>query len=84
MQVISLSVDENPGVIAPFLKENRYTFPVIFARSTLIDELDGLGGIPRTWIVDSNGSLRLERLGYNPADWPQEMLQKMATLSLHP
>ncbi len=84
VQVISISVDENPGVIAPFLKENHYTFPVIFARSTLIDELDGLGGIPRTWIVDSNGSLRFERLGYNPADWPQETMQKITRLSLHP
>ncbi len=84
VQFISISVDENPGVIAPFLKENHYTFPVLFARFTRIDELDGLGGIPRTWIVDSNGTLRFERLGYNPADWPKETLQKMTTLSLHP
>jgi thiol-disulfide isomerase/thioredoxin len=84
VQVISIGVDENPGVIAPFLKENHYTFPVLFARSTLIDDLDGLGGIPRNWIVDSNGSLRFERLRYKPADWPQEILQKMTALSLHP
>ncbi len=77
-------MDENPGVIAPFLKENRYTFPVLFARFARIEELDGLMGIPRTWIVDSNGILRFERLDYNPADWPQEILQKMTTLSLHP
>jgi hypothetical protein len=76
-------VDENPGVIAPFLKENHYTFPVLFARFARIEELDGLMGIPRTWIVDSNGILRFERLDYNPADWPQEILQKMTTLSLH-
>jgi peroxiredoxin len=83
IQVVSISVDSNPGDLAPFLKDTHYTFPVL-AQPALSDDLLGAGGIPRTWIVDSNGSLRFEQLGYNPADWPQAMLQKITTLSLHP
>jgi len=80
IQVVSISVDGNPGIIGPFLKEGHYTFPVILAQGSFVDELASQSGIPRTWIVDANGTVRLERLGYDPADWPREMLQKMTTL----
>lgn len=80
IQVVTISVDGNPGIIDPFLKEGHYTFPVILAQGPFVDEVAGQIGIPRTWIVDSNGTVRLERLGYDPADWPQEILQKMTTL----
>ena len=80
IQVVSISVDENPGIVGPFLKQHSYTFPVILAQGTFVDELAGRVGVPRTWIVDGTGVVRWEQLGYNPADWPQELLQKMTTL----
>jgi thiol-disulfide isomerase/thioredoxin len=33
IQVITVSVDENPGLVEPFLRENHYTFPAILAKS---------------------------------------------------
>ncbi len=80
IQVLSINVDDNPGKIGPFLKGSHYTFPVILAQSFVNDFAGQTLPIPRTWIVDSNGSLRLERVGYNPADWPQAMLEKLTTL----
>lgn len=79
VQVVSISVDENPGKIVPLLKEQHYTFPVILGQS-FVSDLVGETPIPRTWIVDSNGTARLERIGYSRADWPQEMIQKLTTL----
>lgn len=79
VQVVSISVDENPGKIVPLLKEQHYTFPVILGQS-FVSDLVGETPIPRTWIVDSNGTARLERIGYSGADWPQEMIQKLTTL----
>src|SRR5262249_42922885 len=83
IQVISIGMDENPGVIAPFLREHRYTFPVVLAKS-LVDQLVTELSIPRNWIADTNGTLRLENIGFDSRieNWPQQMLDKL-TQPLH-
>jgi len=84
VQTISISVDENPGVIAPFLKENHYTFPVIFARSlsstssTACSESLGLGSSIRTALSASSGSVTTLQIGR------RRCYKKITTLSLHP
>jgi thiol-disulfide isomerase/thioredoxin len=57
--VITLNTDDNPGLILPFVTENKYTFPVLPASgyvAKLVPELS----IPRNWIVDAEGVLRME------------------------
>lgn len=76
--VLTLNTDDNPGLIEPFLRENKYTFPVLPASSyisKLIPELS----IPRTWIVDSDGVLRMERVGFGAGNdkWADEMIGVM-------
>lgn len=80
IQVVSISVDANPGDVSAFLKETHYTFPVLLPEPSFVDSVDGEAGIPRNWIVDSKGILRLGRVGYDPADWPQQILQKLTSL----
>jgi thiol-disulfide isomerase/thioredoxin len=76
--VITLNTDDNPGLILPFLTENKYTFPVLPASgyvAKLVPELS----IPRNWIVDADGVLKMERIGFgNGADkWVDEMVGVM-------
>jgi len=81
IQVVSISIDTNPGDVAPFLKEAQYTFPVLLPQPSYVEALVGEVAIPRTWIVDPNGVLRSEKVGYDPADWPQGMLQRLMSFT---
>lgn len=74
--VITFNVDDNVGLVAPFLKQNNYTFPVIpagFLVTSLVPSLS----IPRHWIVDAAGVVRLERTGFggDGAKWVEDMVE---------
>jgi len=76
--VITLNTDDNPGLILPFLTENKYTFPVLPASgyvAKLVPELS----IPRNWIVDADGVLKMERIGFGNGEdkWVDEMVGVM-------
>ncbi len=63
VQVISWNVDDNVGILAPFVKAKKVTVPVIPAR-LLMDDLVPMLAIPLNWIVDRNGVVRFESLGF--------------------
>lgn len=70
--IVSLNVDDQLGLIEPFLAEKKYTFPVLLA-ADWGRNLRG-GGIPITWIADGEFRLRRERRGYTDGDdWVGEM-----------
>ena len=78
LAVLTLNTDDNLGLILPFLEENKYTFPVLPAEAyvhNLIPELS----IPRNWIVDANGVLKTERIGFGSGDdkWVDDMIAVM-------
>jgi thiol-disulfide isomerase/thioredoxin len=78
IQVLTLSVDENPGAIAPFMKKAGYTFPVLPAYS--IEEIRGL--VPQTWVVDPHGVWQWGQRGFDEktdAAFEKEMLEKLET-----
>jgi thiol-disulfide isomerase/thioredoxin len=78
IQVITIDVDDNPGLVSPFLTDHHYTFPVLRAKS-LFDEIVPSSSIPRNWISDPAGTLRLESIGFNSEipDWPAAMIAKL-------
>ncbi len=82
IQLITFNVDDNIGLVAPFLKKNSYTFPVIPAES-LMDSLVPMLGIPLNWIVDKDGIVRLELGGFGGddkwADQTIELIEKART-----
>jgi len=78
LTVLTLNTDDNLGLILPFLEENKYTFPVLAADAyvhKLVPELS----IPRNWIVDANGVLKTERVGFGSGDdkWVDDMIAVM-------
>ena len=79
LQVLTFDLDEDLGLVAPYLKEKGYTFPVLPAYSTAVNLLDGFA-IPQNWILDSLGVWRWKQIGYGggaDADFEQEMLARL-------
>jgi len=77
IQIITFNVDDNIGLVAPFLKQNKYTFPVIPAQF-LVNSLVPMLGIPANWIVDTNGVVRLERVGFGRDEkWADQVIETL-------
>jgi thiol-disulfide isomerase/thioredoxin len=58
--VLTFNIDENPGLIGAYMREHNLTFPVVLA-SEYVNTTMAVETIPRNWIVDGQGVLRLER-----------------------
>jgi len=65
VQFLTLNIDENPGLIAPYLQEHQQSLIVLPAFSYVNDILKGSVGIPQNWIVDQQGVVRLRGTGYD-------------------
>jgi thiol-disulfide isomerase/thioredoxin len=78
IQILTFNADENVGLVAPFVKEKGYTFPVLPAFSLVTGQL-GLSGIPQNWIVDPKGGWGWTGGGFDSGDpnWMQEIMEKL-------
>jgi hypothetical protein len=76
IQIISLNVDDNVGVLTPFVSEKKLTFPVISA-SRLVEDLVPTLAIPLNWIVDATGVVRFESVGFggDGEKWVDQLMQ---------
>jgi thiol-disulfide isomerase/thioredoxin len=77
LQILTLNIDEDLGLVEPFMKEKGYTFPVMPAFSYVTTLLDGFA-IPQNWIIDPRGVWRWTQIGYGgEPDWIDVMIQRM-------
>ncbi len=77
VQVLTFNVDEQVGSVEPYIKENKFTFPVLLAGS-YVSELLPVISIPRNWIVDAAGKWRFEQIGFGASEtWESEVLGKL-------
>jgi thiol-disulfide isomerase/thioredoxin len=86
IQVLTFDIDEDLGLVAPYLKERGYTFPVLPAYSTVVSLLDGFA-IPQNWLVDPHGMWRWKQVGFgggSDADFEKEMLARMESTKTNP
>jgi thiol-disulfide isomerase/thioredoxin len=67
VQFISLNMDDNPGLIQPFLKEQKLSMVVIPATTYVTETLKAYG-IPQNWIVDTQGTVRMKNGGYDASE----------------
>jgi thiol-disulfide isomerase/thioredoxin len=81
IQVITLNLDENPGQLEPFLKEHRFTFPIVMARH-YVEDFSGPFSIPQNWLVDRAGTLQQKSVGFDAkiVDWPKQILDRLNQL----
>lgn len=77
LQILTFNIDEDLGLVEPFMKEKGYTFPVLPAFSLVTTLLDGFA-IPQNWIIDPKGVWRWTQIGYGgEPDWIDAMIQRM-------
>jgi thiol-disulfide isomerase/thioredoxin len=77
IQVITLNMDEDISLVDPFLKENKFTMPSLFARS-FVNGFSKPQGIPISWISDVTATIRFESIGFggdSPGLIPQILKQ---------
>ncbi len=66
--MLTISVDKDVSLIAPFVKEYNLTFPVLLdPDSKLAKKYYKTTGVPETFIVDKNGIIVHKAIG--PRDW---------------
>ena len=78
VQVISFNVDEELGLVDPFMKEKGFTFPALAAFKLFRGTLDGYG-IPQNWLVDPKGNWIATQIGFDSADtdWVNSMRKRL-------
>ena len=82
--VLTLNIDDELGLVEPFMQENKYTFPVILGRAYAEDQ--GVNSIPRNWIVSVDGKLMFEGTGFgNDGDeWMKEAMTSIQKVKSKP
>jgi thiol-disulfide isomerase/thioredoxin len=82
--LLTLDVDMDVGLVAPFLAEKRYSFPVLLASAYVKDLWKDSISIPKTWILDRAGAVRYEQMGFNAKardTWADDALRLIDELS---
>lgn len=81
VSVISFNIDDHAGQVAPYMKENKYTFPVLLARELVEQVLDTIA-IPQNWFLNRNGKLEAVQVGYGgEAGWREQILAKLEEIA---
>ena len=71
-------MDDNPGLIEPFMTEKKLSLIVLPAYSYVEDTLK-VFGIPQNWIVDPSGVVKLKGTGYDATQkWETGMEEAIA------
>lgn len=79
-QILTFNVDEDLGLVEPFMKEKGYTFPVLPAYSLVVNLLDGYA-IPQNWVLDPRGAWRWTQLGFGgEPDWVGDMIHRLESV----
>jgi thiol-disulfide isomerase/thioredoxin len=60
--VLTLNTDEEIGKVEPFMKENKFTFPVLLGQAYADNQ--GINSIPRNWIISLDGKVMFEGIGF--------------------
>jgi thiol-disulfide isomerase/thioredoxin len=73
--ILTLNIDEQVGMVQPFMKENKYTFPVLLGQAYA--ESQGVNSIPRNWVVNSDGKIVFEGIGFgnDGEEWMKKAAQ---------
>ena len=60
--VLTLNTDDEVGKVEPFMKENKFTFPVLLGQAYADNQ--GINSIPRNWIISLDGKVLFEGIGF--------------------
>ena len=67
VQVLSFNVDDELGLVEPYVKEHSYTFPVLPAYALVRGLFDGYA-IPQNWLLGPKGDWLATQIGFDASD----------------
>jgi len=75
--VLSFNAYDDIGKVGPYMKEHKFTFPVLLAHDifTAVSQ-SGRSAIPQTWVVN-RGKLQWIKVGYDADKWQETMTGKL-------
>ena len=65
--VLSIDQGENPGTVRAFIRQNNYTLRVLLDPKGAAASAWGVTGLPTLFVIDKEGVVRHQEVGYNPA-----------------
>lgn len=74
--VLTLNTDEEIGKVEPFMKENKFNFPVLLGQAYA--DSQGVNSIPRNWVVSLDGKIAFEGIGFGGTsgeDWMKKVTE---------
>lgn len=84
LAVLTFNVDEDLGKVEPYMREHGYTFPVVPARD-LVAAVVPVLAIPRNWLIDRQGKLAWEQVGFPPDPrWQEATIAKLEEVLAQP
>jgi thiol-disulfide isomerase/thioredoxin len=80
LAVVGVSVDQaGLKTVRSFAKKNGINYPILLADDRLPDACGGINGLPTTFIIDRNGNLVKQHLGFTaPAEFEKEITPLLA------
>lgn len=69
--MVAVAREQTESEIAPFAKENGYTFPLASDPHREVFRLFGSGGIPRSYVVGRDGRILFQSMGYTAAEFEE-------------
>ncbi len=64
IELLAISTDKDTSKIAPFISQNKYTFPVLLDQGAAKNY--DVSGIPTLFVIDKKGAIQYRHLGYRP------------------
>jgi len=75
--VVSMSIDESIGDVEPYMKEKKYSFPVLLA-SRYVGDVAPAFGVPQNWIVGADGKWEWKQEGFGDGEgWEKSVMEKL-------
>jgi peroxiredoxin len=68
--VLAVNIQENAETVSTFMKENGYSFPVLLDPSGSVGKRYGIRGIPATFLIHPDGTIRAAFYGARYWDEP--------------
>ena len=67
-----VSGEKRKQLVRDFLEQNRYTFPVVYDESKVVD-MYGVEGIPTQFYIDRDGNIQFKEVGFHGPEMEESM-----------
>ncbi len=76
--VLGVSVDQNPrAVLQPFIRKHKIDYPILLVNQRVAADYGGLTSIPTTFLIDREGMIRNQYVGYRPKSVFEEAIKEL-------